>query len=287
MKFSEPSFRKDFIITITAIVLAQAIVIGWLLFERRRRQKAELELRRRVLETIHMNRTVVASALSGSIAHELVQPLGAVVADTETAKILLAVRPPDIDQVQAVVDHIGLANTRAVEIIQHFRQLLKRPNEVHSLEVDMNKVIADAVHIVSPEAKKRSVILEVKGTLQRPLVRGDHIQLQQVILNLILNGMDAMADVAPDARLMTIRWMLVDKKVEVSIIDNGVGIRREQLREVFNSFFTTKPQGTGLGLSIARTIVQTHGGEIWAESGTSSGGAIFRFTLPLAEVNSS
>ena len=177
---------------------------------------------------------------------------------------------------------------RAVEIIQHFRQLLKRPSEVDLRELDLNEVIADAVRIISAEAEKRGVTLDTTGADQHLLVRGDRIQLQQVVLNLAMNGMDAMADVAADARRITIRSGVVDKsKAEVSIADCGVGIPKKKLREVFNFFYTTKPQGNGFGLSIARTIIETYGGEIWAESGTRNGGATFRFTLPLAAGESS
>ena len=287
VKFVEPSIwtqYRGYILVVAALVLVQAAIISRLLFERRRRRIAERESVERVLEVSHLNRAIVANALSGSIAHELVQPLGAVHSDTETAEILLALGTPDIEQVKEIVGHIRAANMRAVEIIQHFRQLLKRPSEVDLRELDLNEVIADAVRVISAEAEKRGVTLDMTGADQHLLVRGDRIQLQQVVLNLAMNGMDAMAGVAADARRITIRSGMVDKsKAEVSIADCGVGIPKEKLREVFNFFYTTKPHGNGFGLSIARTIIETYGGEIWAESGTRSGGATFRFTLPLAQ----
>ena len=290
VKFVEPSIwmqYRGYILAVTALVLVQALIISRLLLEQSRRRLAERELVERVLEVGHLNRAIVANALSGSIAHELVQPLGAVHSDTETAEILLALETPDIEQVKAIVGHIRTANTRAVEIIQHFRQLLKRPSEIDSQELDLNEVIADAVCVISVEADKRGVAFDLTGAGQHLLVRGDRIQLQQVVLILAMNGMDAMADVAADTRRIKIRSGVVDNsKAEVSITDWGIGIPQEKLREVFNFFYTTKQNGNGFGLSIARTIIETHGGEIWAESGPRNGGATFRFTLPLARANS-
>jgi signal transduction histidine kinase len=135
--------------------------------------------------------------------------------------------------------------------------------------------------VLSPEAKKRNVTLRAIG-IQQPLpVRADRIHLQQVILNLATNGMDAMANIPPDARQMTIQTALQGQStVEASVGDSGTGIPEQKLGDIFDTFYTTKVQGTGLGLSIARTIVENYGGKIWAENRVG-GGAVFRFTLPL------
>jgi C4-dicarboxylate-specific signal transduction histidine kinase len=149
--------------------------------------------------------------------------------------------------------------------------------------VDLNEAISDALLILSPDARKRKVALSVGG-VERPLpVRGDRVHLQQVILNLAANGMDAMADTPPDARRISILTSLPeDGKVEVSVSDAGAGIANDKLEEIFETFYTTKDEGTGLGLAIARTIVETYGGRIWAEN-RPEGGAVFRFRLPLAQ----
>ena len=146
------------------------------------------------------------------------------------------------------------------------------------------QAIADALHIVSPEAAKRSVSLRANGA-EGPLpVRAERIHLQQVILILVTNAMDALADTAPDARRITVQTALVgESSVEVSVSDSGTGIPEHMLSEVFDTFFTTKKHGTGLGLSIARTIVETYGGKIWAENKAGCG-AVFRFTLPMLQV---
>jgi signal transduction histidine kinase len=161
------------------------------------------------------------------------------------------------------------------------KKLLKGRSEVEAQEFDLNKAIADAIHILTPEAKKRKVALLATG-IQEPLpVRADSIHLQQVILNLARNGMDAMSETAQGAHTITIQTALPRAlTVEVSVSDSGTGIPEHKLRDIFNTFYTTKEHGTGLGLSIARTIVETYGGKIWAEN-RSVGGAVIRFTLPL------
>jgi C4-dicarboxylate-specific signal transduction histidine kinase len=236
-----------------------------------------------MLEVIHLNRTAGAGALSASIAHELNQPLGAIQTNADTAELLLATSPPDLDQMKDVLADIRLANQRAAEIVQNVRKLLTRGTKVEAQEFDLNDAIADAARILDPEARKRGVSLEANGASTGALpVRSDRVQLEQVILNLGLNGMDAMSGVATPRKL-TIQTALVgEDKVEVSVADCGVGIPKEKLEDVFSAFYTTKQQGTGLGLSIARTIIETYGGTIWAEN-HAGGGSVFRFVLPLAE----
>jgi signal transduction histidine kinase len=262
----------------------QTAMITWLLLERRSRRSAELESRRRLLEVMHLNRTAEAGALSASFAHELSQPLGAIMLGADSAGRLLGENPPQVGRLKEALVDIRQASQHAAEIIQHLRKLVKRRSEVQLHEFDLNEVIADALSILLPEAKKRNVTLRANG-IQQPLpVRADRIHLEQVILNLATNGMDAMTDTAPDARRITIETALREEsQVEVSVSDTGTGIPKHKLSEVFNTFYTTKEQGTGLGLSIVRTIVETYGGNIWAENRAGCG-AVFRFTLPLVQV---
>jgi signal transduction histidine kinase len=271
------------IITIALAMLLQAAIISWLLFERDRRRRAELESRGRMLEVIHLNRTAAAGALSASIAHELNQPLGAILSNAEAAELLLAANPPDLGQVREILSDIRDADQRAAEIIQHLRKLLKRTNDIDLQEFDLNDAISEAIHILSPEAMKRGVVLSTNGVQRSLPVRADQVHLQQVVLNLASNGMDAMTNSVPGTRTMSIQTALTEaSEVEVSVVDSGSGIPQEKLKDVFDTFYTTKQEGTGLGLSIARTIVETYGGKIWAEN-RSGGGAVFRFTLPLSE----
>ena len=282
--FREPTVWERYRWQLTSILIAllvQAAMITWLLIERRGRRIAELESRRRLLETMHLNRTAEVGALSASFAHELSQPLEAVTLNVDTTERILGANLPELARAKEALVDIRQANKHAAEIIQHLKTLLKRRDEVQPQEFDLNGAIADALHLLSPEAAKRSVTLHANG-LQQPLcVNADRVHVQQVILNLVANAMDAMTDSAPDAREITIQTALVgDLDVEVSISDSGTGIPKHKLGQVFDTFYTTKKHGTGLGLSIVRTIVENYGGKIWAEN-RIEGGAVFRFTLPL------
>jgi signal transduction histidine kinase len=201
--------------------------------------------------------------------------------NSETVEQLLGAEPPNVGRAKEILGDIRQADQHATEIIAHVKKLVKRRSEVEAHELDLNRAIADAMQILPPEAKKRNVTLRAIGTQQPLLVRADSVHLQQVILNLARNGMDAMITMAPDTRIMTIRTALLgESTVEVSVSDTGGGIPEHKLSEIFDTFYTTKEHGTGLGLSIARTIIETYGGKISAEN-RAGGGAVFRFTLPL------
>ena len=270
------------LIAIFAVVLLQAALITWLLFERHRRHHAELESRRRLLEVIHLNRTAAAAALSASFAHELNQPLGAILSNAETAEALLSADPPDLEQLKEILADIRRDDQRAADIIDHLRGLLRKKNDAELREFDLNEVVRDAAHLLSPEATTRGVVLGVSQAQATLPVRADEVHLQQVVLNLAMNGMDAVLNCAPGSRSIRFETALVgEAEAEVSVSDSGTGIPSGKMKEIFETFYTTKPQGTGLGLSIARTIIETYGGRIWAEN-QAGGGAVFRFTLPLA-----
>lgn len=284
IRFAEFSLWREYrlqILGALAVVLFQAALIAWLLFERQRRLVAEEELRRRLLEVIHLNRTATATALSASIAHELNQPLGAILSYAEAAELYLKADPPNNARVEQILANIRRDDNRAAEIIRHFRGLVKKTDAVELQEFDVNDVVRHACDILHSEASKRGVSLTANHAEGAFPVRADHIQLQQVILNLAVNGMDAMQNCVPGTREMSIQTGLAGKsRVEVLVADSGTGIPAEKLNEIFETFYTTKRSGTGLGLSIARTIVETYGGRIWAEN-RPGGGAVFRFTLPL------
>jgi signal transduction histidine kinase len=262
-------------------LLVQSAMISWLLIERYGRRKAELESRRRSLEVMHLNRTAEIGALSASFAHEVSQPLLAVELNAERAEQLLRADPPEVDKVKEIVTDVRQANSLAMGVIRNLRNLLKRKSDIR--DCDLNAVIADAVHLLSPEANRRNIDLHLEGSQRVLPVRADPVHLQQVVLNLATNAMDAMTDSALDARKITIQTALVgEATVEVSVSDSGTGIPEHKLGQIFETFYTTKEQGTGLGLSVARTIIETYEGKIWAES-QAGGGAVFRFTLPLIE----
>ena len=240
------------------------------------------ELRDRLLEVIHLDRVAVVGAMSASIAHELNQPLGAILLNAETAEVLASADPIDRDQLKEVLADIRKSDQRAGDIIAHLRGLLKKRGEVEFEEVDLVNSIRDALHMLEPETKKRGVLVNAYLTEGALLVRADPVHLEQVILNLAANAMDSTQAAAAGMRKITVQTDVVgNAEVEVSVSDTGAGIPNDKLKVIFETFYTTKQQGIGLGLSIVRTIVETYGGKIWAEN-RSDGGAVFRFRLPLS-----
>jgi signal transduction histidine kinase len=269
------------IIGIIAALLLQGAVIAGLAIEHRRRRAAELELRQRLLEVLHLNRTAVAGTLSASVAHELNQPLAAIQSNVDAAMLYLKQSPPNIAKIEGILTRIVHDDQRAAGIITRVRDLLKKKDEVELQEFDLNDVINETMETIGPEAIKNRVDIEVcqpRGALP---VRADRLQLQQVLVNLVMNGIDAMRNCNPESRKMSIGAARVNAtSVEVSVVDTGTGIPPDRLNKVFDAFYTTKTHGTGLGLSIARKIIEMFGGRIWADN-RPGGGAIFRFTLPL------
>jgi signal transduction histidine kinase len=284
VQFREPTAWDRYrwpVIAVGAALTFLSILSAWLLIERRARQEAEVQARTRLLEVIHLGGTAEAGALSASFAHELSQPLSSIMLSVETMERLLEAESPDVGRAKEVLGDIRHADQHATELISHVKNLLKRRSEVEAQEFDLNDAIAHAMQILLPEAKKRNVMLRANGVQQSLAVRADLIHMEQVILNLARNGMDAMTTIPANDRRMTIQTALPGgSTVEVSVSDCGIGIPEHKLNEIFDTFYTTKKEGTGLGLSIARTIVENYGGKIWAENRTK-GGAVFRFTLPL------
>jgi signal transduction histidine kinase len=286
IRFAERPFWREYPLQTfgaLAVVLLQAALIVFLLVERGRRRVAELELHRRLLEVVHLNRTAAAGVLSASVAHELTQPLGAIQSYAEAAEVYLKADPSNVGRIEAILAAIRRDDERAVDIIRRLRGLFKKRTEIEAQDFDLNDALGAALDILGPEATKRGVELSVNRSQLALPVHADQMQLQQVILNLALNAMDALQDCASGQRRMTIQSALVEKSwVEVLVSDSGSGIADDMLAKVFEPFYSTKPQGTGLGLSISRAIVEGYRGKIWAEN-RPSGGATFRFTLPVAK----
>ena len=265
-----------------AALLLQAAIISWLLAERRRRCFAEAEATNRRREVVRLNRVTSASVLSSSIAHELNQPLGAILSNTEAAQMLLDANPPDLAQVREILSDIVRDEQRASEIILGLRNLLNDRNEADLQAVDLNETVREVVKIVSPEVDRRGIVLRTVLAPEALSVRSDPIHLQQVIINLVMNGIDAMDD-QPKPHNLTIRARQNAESdlVEVRVSDSGKGIPDANLASIFDAFVTSKPHGMGLGLPIARTILESYGGDIWAEN--RQRGAVFCFRLPLAK----
>jgi signal transduction histidine kinase len=241
------------------------------LAERKRTEEARQEL-------AHASRLALVGELTASIAHEINQPLGAILSNADAAELLLETSPGVPGEVRQILADIRRDDLRASEVIRRLRALLRK-REIEFQPVNLNEVIAEVLGLVQAEARRRDLALATDLATDLPPVRGDRIHLQQVFLNLLFNGMEAMAE-TPGDRKLTVRTARKEHGwVESAVTDTGPGVPRERLAHLFNPFFSTKKEGMGLGLSIARSLVEAHGGRIWAENNVG-GGATFRFTLP-------
>jgi signal transduction histidine kinase len=282
--FREPTVWQRYslqIALITAVILAQAGLISALLNAHRRRRRAEVQSAQRTKELAHVNRFSMAGELTASIAHEMNQPLGAILVNAETADAILKSPTPDIAELNDIVKDILHDDRRASEVIRRMRSLLKKA-PFDPKDFDFNEVVRETVDLLSAVAAGRKVEL---GSFLAPIafpIICDQIQLQQVIINLVVNAIDAMKDTPPENRMISIRTSRVENFAELSVSDRGPGIPEDKLKEVFEPFFTSKAEGMGMGLSIARTIVEAHSGLIWAEN-RDHGGATFMIRLPLVQ----
>ncbi len=241
-------------------------------------QRAEEALRRTQGELAHVSRVTTMGELAASIAHEVNQPLGAIVGNAEICLQWLKDDRPNLQHLREALEDIASDGRRASEVISRIRSLVKK-TEPQSVSLDVNEVVSEVVSLIAHEAQRRQVDVAVELEGLSPVL-GDRIQLQQVLLNLTMNGIDAMSAITerkPQLRLTTAR---ADASVLVSVKDCGVGIKAEDAELVFRAFHTTKSSGMGMGLAISRSIVEAHGGRLWVEPNPDFG-ATFKFTLPL------
>ena len=265
---------------IAAVIVVQSGLIGGLLYERRRRRFAEVESRQRLAELAHVNRYAAAGELTTSIAHELNQPLGSILTNTETAELMLEGASPNLDDIKEILADIRRDDLRASEVIRRLRSVLKKtPFEIAN--VDLNETVGEAVRILGAVTDGRHIALKYAPSANVLRVKGDSIQLQQVILNLIINATDAICESAVKEREISVTTALSGAWAEIRIGDSGPGVATEDVKNIFDPFFSTKPQGMGMGLAIVRTIVEAHRGKIMAEN-KPSGGALFTIRLPIA-----
>lgn len=241
-----------------------------------RASRMEAEAARQRDELAHLSRVAMMGELSGALAHELNQPLTAILSNAQAAQRFLARENPDLEEIREILGDIVEADRRAGDIIRRLRSLLRKEDSTRQL-VNMNELVRDVLRLTHSDRLTRGVEVRVAFTPGLPPVRGDRVQLQQVLLNLLTNACDAMED--QPRRDMAVETAVRDGSVEVSVADRGRGIAAEDLERIFEPFVTTKAQGMGLGLSICRTIIQAHDGELWAEN-REEGGAIFHFRLP-------
>ena len=268
------------IVAVAILVLAQTLGIILLYYEHRRRHFAEREAHQHLLEVTKMDRAMTASAMSASIAHELNQPLSAILNNAETAEILLASKSPDWDLLKEILADIRRDDHRAIDIIKHLRTMLKQ-GELSVQDVDLNELVNDTIRLFKPRATEQDVAIEIAPIPPNLWVRADSVHIQQVLLNLAMNAIDAMQNVPVGGRNLKLQVTQRNGEAMIAIEDTGTGIPEDKLKNIFEPFVTTKEQGTGIGLSIARTIIHTYGGMIWAENRAGKG-AMFCFTLNLA-----
>jgi signal transduction histidine kinase len=283
IRFREPSAWDRHlweIITVAAVMLLQAALIIGLLYQRRRRRAAEVDARQRMAELAHMNRQATVGQLSASIAHELNQPLGAILNNVEAGVMLVDALSPNGQELKAILGDIKRDDQRASDVIKRLRHLLTQ-GTIDPQDVDVNEVVREVFDILSALAAARDIKLDGKLAQQRLKVRGDRVQLEQVILNLVVNGIEAIAGTPNGIREIDCRSWASDGQALVSIRDSGPGISSDHLERLFEPFFTTKGDGMGMGLCIARTIIEAHGGKISAE--TRPSGAVFHISLPMAK----
>jgi len=243
------------------------------------RKRAEAELERQRAELAHFARVSTVGQLTMALAHELNQPLGAILRNAEAAEILLRREPPDLEETRAILADIRKDDQRAGAVIDRLRGLLK-PGSSQSLPVEVGALIQETVALVWHDAVSRQVKLTADLAPQLPPVRGDRVQLQQVLLNLVLNGMDAMSEVPAASRSLVLRAGIVEgNQVEVVVTDCGAGFPEAVLAHAFEPFVTTKPKGLGMGLAISKTIIEAHGGTIRLQNNAGAGAAV-TITLP-------
>jgi C4-dicarboxylate-specific signal transduction histidine kinase len=255
-------------------------VTGYVVDDSQRKRTAS-ELRKLQQKLTHLSRVAMLGELSGALAHELQQPLTAILCNVQAAQLLVAKDPPELGELNEILEEMADEDKHAGELIQRLRALLLR-GEAHLQRIGMDDLLTDVLTLVRGTVRERNVQIKTRIDEFVPSIQGDRVELQQVFLNLILNACESMsANPARDRRVEIVTELdAYHGVVRTSVLDCGTGIDPDKLEEVFEPFFTTKEQGLGLGLSICQSIIAAHGGRLWATN-RSDRGAAFHFTLPV------
>ena len=271
-------YRREAFAVAVLVVLQSALIVG-LLYEHRRRREAEELARKEFAELAHMNRLATAGELSASIAHEINQPLAGIVAYAQAGRNWLSRPVPDVAEARDKFEQIVGAGLRAAEVIDRIRAFFKK-GDPRLEALDVNDLVRDVLVLVGADLRRRKVTVELALTGVLPLIRGDRVQLQQVILNLLVNAADAMDAVTDrERRLLVTSRRDDDGAVRVDVQDSGSGVALDDIEGVFAPFYTTKAQGMGMGLSISRSLIEAHDGTLKAQRAEPFG-MIFSFVLP-------
>jgi signal transduction histidine kinase len=285
IRFREPSVWRDhraLILSALGVTLLQSVLIAGLVIERRRRRKAELEGRRHLSAMAHLDRRAAMGELATSLAHELSQPLNAILQNAGAAQMLLASHPAPaaLGDMADIIGDIRKDDIRATEVIRRMRGLLQK-HEMERRPLDLNEVARDTLAVVSPEARSRGIQLHLDTPNDVRPATGDRVHLQQVVLNLLMNAMDAVQTMPGERRQVRVSTAEINGHVRLEVADSGPGLPVGYDGQIFEPFFTTKgaSQGMGMGLPIARSIVEAHAGLMGAGN-NSDGGATVWFSIP-------
>jgi len=253
--------------------------------DRVRADEQREKLRQLEAEIAHLDRLSMLGELTASIAHEVNQPLSGVVSNGSACLRWLSGETPNMEEAREAARRIVRDGKRAAEVVARVRAMTKR-TEASRETLDVNETIRDVLALVGDEAKKHRVLIQTEFAVNVFPVLGDRVQLQQVLLNLVMNGMEAMSNVSENARELAITTRNVDlNQVQVTVQDSGIGVDPDRMPKIFEPFYTTKPHGMGMGLAICRSILQAHGGQLWAAANHGPGTS-FHFTLPRHEAES-
>ena len=282
VRFRQPSLWRDYraqVFGTAGTIAALMALVVWLLYERRERRKAENDSRRSLAMAAHADRAVMMTAMTGSIGHELSQPLGSIRLNADAADQLIASNRATPEELRDILRDIGREDERATRIVDRVRAMLKK-QDIDKRPLDVFAVVRESVAFLAHDAAARQVQIECRLPSPSCFVIGDQVLLQQVVVNLVLNAFDAMAEAdTPADRRILIEAVRGPAIVEISVRDSGPGVPVHLSGRLFEPFVTTKPNGLGLGLSIASSIVAAHGGTIGCHNATE-GGAVFCITLP-------
>jgi two-component system sensor kinase FixL len=246
--------------------------------DQERAEREAQELRRTIA---HFGRVASLGELSASMAHELNQPLTAILSNVQAARRFLAASPQDLSEIREILTDIEEDDRRAGEVIRRLRVMILKGETDRQL-LSLHDQVREVAELLSPDARIRQVVVRLEPDPALPPVRADRVQISQVILNLMMNGVDAMEKIRPDQRELVLRtWRYDDQSAALSIRDRGPGITASPVDRIFEPFYTSKHDGMGLGLSICRSIVESHGGRIWA-SNNPDGGATIQMVLPIS-----
>ncbi len=277
-----PAVEPAVFLRFAVFLVASSLITALMEIKRRveqSRNRAEEALRQAQSDLAHVSRVTTMGELTASLAHEVNQPIAAAVTDANTCLRWLNRDHPNVEEARDAASRTVKDATRAAEIISRTRLLFKKSTPQWEL-VDVNEIIRDMVALMRGEIKRHSISVRSELAEDTPQITGDRVQLQQVLMNLMVNAIDAMKD-ANGTRELAIKSQRTDnEQFMVSISDTGVGLPPEQADKIFDAFFTTKPHGTGMGLRISRSIVESHGGRLWAAD-NSPRGARFHLTLPM------